>query len=81
MNDIFFFLSKKTAEFKPVPFQQSEEFDYMLALKQEFLGNIRKSPFYLQAAHKKRDLERYSDKYQTTSEVSGKWEPGMIDWC
>ncbi|XP_048736447.1 DNA-directed RNA polymerase III subunit RPC7-like isoform X2 [Ostrea edulis] len=66
-----------TAEFKPVPFQPSEEFEYMRALKQEFLGNIRKSPFYLQATHKKRDIERYSDKYQAVTEVNGKWKP---DW-
>ncbi|XP_061174377.1 DNA-directed RNA polymerase III subunit RPC7-like [Saccostrea echinata] len=65
------------AEFKPIPFEQSEEFDYMLALKQEFLGNIRKSPFYLQAANKKKDIERYSDKYQVITEVNGKWKP---DW-
>lgn len=66
-----------TADFKPVPFQQSEEYDYMLALKQEFLGNMRKSPFFLQASHKRKDIERYSDKYQAAAEVNGKWKP---DW-
>lgn len=66
-----------TADFKPVPFQQSEEYDYMLALKQEFLGNMRKSPFFFQASHKRKDIERYSDKYQAAAEVNGKWKP---DW-
>lgn len=49
----------------------------MLALKQEFLGNMRKSPFFLQASHKRKDIERYSDKYQAAAEVNGKWKP---DW-
>ncbi|GAB1609090.1 DNA-directed RNA polymerase III subunit RPC7-like [Argonauta hians] len=51
-------------EFKAVPLLQGEEYDYMLALKQEFRGTIRESPFFLKVTEKKKDIHRYSDKYQ-----------------
>ncbi|XP_045216152.2 DNA-directed RNA polymerase III subunit RPC7-like [Mercenaria mercenaria] len=53
-----------TQEFKPVPLAHSEDYEYMLALKQEFIATLHKSPYYLKLDDKKRDIERYSDKYQ-----------------
>lgn len=53
-----------TQEFKSVPLSQSEDYEYMLALKQEFIATLHKSPYYLKLNDKRRDIERYSDKYQ-----------------
>lgn len=53
----------QTQEFKPVPLSQTEDYEYMLALKQEFIATLHKSPYYLKLDDKKRDIERYSDKY------------------
>ncbi|KAL5004539.1 hypothetical protein ScPMuIL_017995 [Solemya velum] len=63
--------------FKPIALLQGEDYEYMLALKQEFRGTIRKSPFYLLPPEKKRDIERYSDKYQLGNDALKEWEP---DW-
>lgn len=49
----------------------------MLALKQEFVGTLHKSPYYLKMDEKKQDIERYSDKYQLDQQDSGEvFQPG-----
>ncbi|TRY59357.1 hypothetical protein DNTS_016623 [Danionella cerebrum] len=65
-------------EQKPVPLQAGEEAEYMLALKQEFRGAMRNLPFYIRPAAPRRDVERYSDKYQRSesSDNSLEWKPG-----
>ncbi|XP_036368700.1 DNA-directed RNA polymerase III subunit RPC7-like isoform X1 [Octopus sinensis] len=68
-------------ELKAVPLLQGEEYDYMLALKQEFRGTIRESPFYLKVTEKKKDIHRYSDKYQNSgNDGNSCFQPGLIDW-
>uniref|UniRef100_A0A8B9HWZ6 DNA-directed RNA polymerase III subunit n=1 Tax=Astyanax mexicanus TaxID=7994 RepID=A0A8B9HWZ6_ASTMX len=64
-------------EHKPVPLQTSEEAEYMLALKQEFRGAMKTLPFYIRPAAPKKDVERYSDKYQSTepSDNTIEWTP------
>lgn len=64
-------------EFKPVPLQTGEERNYLLALKQEFRGTMKELPYYVHPREKKKDIERYSDKYQTGQDNSISWEP---DW-
>lgn len=64
-------------DFKPVPLETGEDYDYMVALKQEFRGTVRKSVFYLKPSEKAKDIERYSDKYQQAQEAAEKWTP---DW-
>lgn len=64
-------------ELKAVPLLQGEEYEYMLALKQEFRGTIHESPFYLKITEKKKDIHRYSDKYQSSLDNNNLWEP---DW-
>ncbi|XP_062848481.1 RNA polymerase III subunit GL b [Trichomycterus rosablanca] len=66
-------------EHKPVPLQTGEEAEYMLALKQEFRGAMKSLPFYIQPAAPKKDVERYSDKYQNAdpSDNTSEWIP---DW-
>lgn len=51
----------------------------MLALKQEFRGAMKTLPFYIRPAAPKKDVERYSDKYQSTepSDNTIEWTP---DW-
>ncbi|CAG5134943.1 unnamed protein product [Candidula unifasciata] len=58
-------------QFKPVPLPQSSDLDYMLALKQELRESFHKSPFYIKAPKKVKDIERYSDKYQPGLNDSG----------
>ncbi|MEE6521068.1 hypothetical protein FKM82_019092 [Ascaphus truei] len=62
-------------DFKPVPLQTGEELEYMLALKQELRGAMKGLPYYIKPAAPKKDVERYSDKYQTSGPVDN-----AIDW-
>ncbi|XP_029479430.1 DNA-directed RNA polymerase III subunit RPC7-like [Oncorhynchus nerka] len=64
-------------EHKPVPLVMGEEAEYMLALKQEFRGNMKNLPFYVRPAVSKKDVERYSDKYQNSepSDNTIEWNP------
>ncbi|GAA6083564.1 hypothetical protein Q7C36_006820 [Tachysurus vachellii] len=66
-------------EHKPLPLQTGEEAEYMLALKQEFRGAMKTLPFYIRPAAPKKDVERYSDKYQNMepSDNTIEWSP---DW-
>lgn len=66
-------------EHKPIPLQTSEEAEYMLALKQELRGAMKSLPFYIRPAAPKKDVERYSDKYQSSEPTDNtiEWDP---DW-
>uniref|UniRef100_A0A4W4G378 DNA-directed RNA polymerase III subunit n=1 Tax=Electrophorus electricus TaxID=8005 RepID=A0A4W4G378_ELEEL len=66
-------------EHKPVPLQTGEEAEYMLALKQEIRGTMKTLPFYIRPVAPKKDVERYSDKYQNgePSDNTIEWSP---DW-
>ncbi|XP_064620580.1 DNA-directed RNA polymerase III subunit RPC7-like [Lineus longissimus] len=66
-------------QFKPAPLKTGEELDYLLALKQEFRGTVRESPFFIKPLERRRDVERYSDKYQLNQNGDSniRWEP---DW-
>ncbi|XP_077989061.1 DNA-directed RNA polymerase III subunit RPC7-like [Glandiceps talaboti] len=57
-------------EFKPVPLLSGEDYDYMLALKQEYRGTMRESPYFIKPSGKRKDIYRYSDKYQTNGNSS-----------
>nr|XP_033802599.1 DNA-directed RNA polymerase III subunit RPC7-like [Geotrypetes seraphini] len=62
-------------EYKPVPLLTGEEVEYMLALKQELRGAMKNLPYYVKPAAPKKDVERYSDKYQTSGPIDS-----AIDW-
>ncbi|XP_029436483.1 DNA-directed RNA polymerase III subunit RPC7-like [Rhinatrema bivittatum] len=62
-------------EYKPVPLLTGEEVEYMLALKQELRGAMKSLPYYVKPAAPKKDVERYSDKYQTSGPIDS-----AIDW-
>ncbi|XP_078390297.1 DNA-directed RNA polymerase III subunit RPC7-like isoform X3 [Cetorhinus maximus] len=66
-------------EFKAVPLHVGEEAEYMLALKQELRGAMRSLPYYVKPAAPKKDIERYSDKYQSSGPTDNtiEWNP---DW-
>nr|XP_054754333.1 DNA-directed RNA polymerase III subunit RPC7-like [Lytechinus pictus] len=65
-------------EFSPAPLPTNEGDNYMYLLKQEFRGYLRESPYYIKPLNKKKDIERYSDKYQVGSGDNGiEWQP---DW-
>ncbi|PIK61604.1 putative DNA-directed RNA polymerase III subunit RPC7-like isoform X2 [Apostichopus japonicus] len=61
-------------QFKPVPLASGESYEYMLLLKQEFRGSMRDSPFYIKPLDKKKDIQRYSDKYQSQTS-DDQWIP------
>ncbi|XP_071844194.1 DNA-directed RNA polymerase III subunit RPC7-like [Apostichopus japonicus] len=61
-------------QFKPVPLASGESYEYMLLLKQEFRGSMRDSPFYIKPLDKKKDIQRYSDKYQSQTN-DDQWIP------
>lgn len=62
-------------EFRPVPLPSGEEGEYVLALKQELRGAMRQLPYFIRPAVPKRDVERYSDKYQMSGPIDN-----AIDW-
>ncbi|XP_053331102.1 DNA-directed RNA polymerase III subunit RPC7-like [Spea bombifrons] len=62
-------------EYKPVPLLMGEEVEYMLALKQELRGGMKTLPYFIKPAAPKKDVERYSDKYQMSGPVDN-----AIDW-
>uniref|UniRef100_A0A8C6UAH0 DNA-directed RNA polymerase III subunit RPC7-like n=1 Tax=Neogobius melanostomus TaxID=47308 RepID=A0A8C6UAH0_9GOBI len=62
-------------EMKPLPLAGGEQVEYLLALKQELRGASRSLPSFLQPAAKRRDVQRYSDKYH--QEPDQDWTP---DW-
>ncbi|KAM9243621.1 DNA-directed RNA polymerase III subunit RPC7-like isoform 2-T2 [Dugong dugon] len=62
-------------EFHPVPLPSGEEGEYVLALKQELRGAMRQLPYFIRPAVPKRDVERYSDKYQMSGPIDN-----AIDW-
>uniref|UniRef100_W5MNJ0 DNA-directed RNA polymerase III subunit n=1 Tax=Lepisosteus oculatus TaxID=7918 RepID=W5MNJ0_LEPOC len=66
-------------ENKPVPLQAGEEAEYMLALKQELRGAMKNLPYFVRPAVPKKDVERYSDKYQSSEPTDNtiEWTP---DW-
>ncbi|XP_060760500.1 RNA polymerase III subunit GL a [Neoarius graeffei] len=64
-------------QFRPVPLQTGEEVEYMLALKQELRASSKNLPFHIQPSAPKKDVARYSDKYQTAEPKHSEWTP---DW-
>ena len=65
-------------QFKPLPLKIGEEWDYLLAVKQEFIAHMQESPYYLIPVEQRKDVERYTDKYQLGHRESDRWEPEGI---
>lgn len=51
-------------ERKPLPIIESNEMNYLVELKRDFAEYMRESPNYIQPIAQKKDIERYSDRYQ-----------------
>ncbi|XP_051949395.1 RNA polymerase III subunit GL a [Xyrauchen texanus] len=62
-------------QFRPVPLHTGEEVEYMLALKQELRASSKNLPFHVRTARTKKDVARYSDKYQ-----NGEPRNNIIEW-
>lgn len=66
---------------KPLELRNSEVDEYLLTVKQDVREFMRKSPFHLKAGSNRREIQRYSDRYQEVkdSEIDNVlgWEP---DW-
>lgn len=61
------------------PLLTGEKYDYLQALKQEYRNTAIESPFYVKVDTRRRDVERYTDKYQQSSnnDYDIQWKP---DW-
>lgn len=71
------FVSLQPLDYKPVPVEKREESSYLLELKQEYRSAMKDSPFYIKTLERKKDIERYSDKYQMNGQDGNSaWEPG-----
>ncbi|KAM6034848.1 DNA-directed RNA polymerase III subunit RPC7 isoform 7-T9 [Theristicus caerulescens] len=62
---------------KPVPLKTGEDEDYMLALKQDLRGTMKKMPYFLAVEEDHEAIERYSKKYQDSEKEHATWTP---DW-
>ncbi|XP_069736688.1 DNA-directed RNA polymerase III subunit RPC7 isoform X2 [Phaenicophaeus curvirostris] len=60
---------------KPVPLKTGEDEDYMLALKQDLRGTMKKMPYFLAVEEDREAIERYSNKYSEKEHAT--WTP---DW-
>lgn len=56
----------------PLPLQDDPEIDYLLKLKRDYRNVLQESEYYFKNYEVKRDIERYSDKYNATN---------LYDWC
>ncbi|XP_050840537.1 DNA-directed RNA polymerase III subunit RPC7-like isoform X2 [Serinus canaria] len=65
-------------ERRAAPLPGGEEGEYMLALKQELRRAMKGLPYFVKPGAPRRDIERYSDKYQLSSPVDNAidWNPG-----
>ncbi|KFO99563.1 DNA-directed RNA polymerase III subunit RPC7, partial [Calypte anna] len=62
---------------KPVPLKTGEDEDYMLALKQDLRGAMKKMPYFLAVEEDREVIERYSKKYHDSEKEHATWTP---DW-
>ncbi|XP_065512828.1 DNA-directed RNA polymerase III subunit RPC7 [Caloenas nicobarica] len=60
---------------KPVPLKTGEDEDYMLALKQDLRGTMKRMPYFLAVEEDCEAIERYSKKYSEKEHAT--WTP---DW-
>ncbi|KAL2715095.1 hypothetical protein V1478_014793 [Vespula squamosa] len=51
-------------EYKPLTFSITNEMSYLLELKRDYTEFLRESPYNVQPIELKKDIERYSDRYQ-----------------
>ncbi|KFO27796.1 DNA-directed RNA polymerase III subunit RPC7 [Fukomys damarensis] len=63
-------------DYKPVPLKTGESEDYMLALKQELRGTMKRKPYFIEKPEEKPDIERYSKKYMQT--YKEEWIPADL---
>ncbi|XP_010071277.1 PREDICTED: DNA-directed RNA polymerase III subunit RPC7, partial [Pterocles gutturalis] len=62
---------------KPVPLKTGEDEDYMLALKQDLRGTMKRMPYFLAVEEDREVIERYSKKYHDSEKEHAAWTP---DW-
>ncbi|XP_011298286.1 DNA-directed RNA polymerase III subunit RPC7-like [Fopius arisanus] len=66
-------------EYKAPPFQLTVELSYLLQLKRDFGEALRESPNNVQPIAVKKDIERYSDRYQDMMVDKSTYEQ-RYDW-
>ena len=49
---------------RAVPLAKGSNYDFLLSLKQEYRANMKESLYYIKPNEKRRDIDRYSDKFQ-----------------
>nr|XP_028605409.1 DNA-directed RNA polymerase III subunit RPC7 isoform X1 [Podarcis muralis] len=69
-----------TTDYKPIPLKTGEDADYLLALKQELRGAMKRTPYFMTKKNESEGfvpVERYSKKYLQMNEKDLEWTP---DW-
>ncbi|OPJ75599.1 DNA-directed RNA polymerase III subunit RPC7 [Patagioenas fasciata monilis] len=69
------FSNFESTDNKPVPLKTGEDEDYMLALKQDLRGTMKRMPYFLAVEEDCEAIERYSKKYSEKKHAM--WTP---DW-
>ncbi|KAM5194218.1 DNA-directed RNA polymerase III subunit RPC7 isoform 2-T2 [Mantella aurantiaca] len=66
-------------DYKAAALVAGEEHDYLLALKQELRGNLKKMPYYMRKGVEKQSIEKYITKYEIEAEkkFNKEWVPGV----
>ncbi|XP_018414738.1 PREDICTED: DNA-directed RNA polymerase III subunit RPC7 [Nanorana parkeri] len=66
-------------DYKAASLLEGEEQDYLLALKRELRGNMKRLPYYIRKGVEKQSIEKYITKYEVEAErkLHEDWVP---DW-
>ena len=64
LSDLKHLFYLQVNEVKAVPLASGDRYNYLLALKQEYRANMKESIYYIKVDEKRKDIERYSDKFQ-----------------
>ena len=62
---------------RPLELSNTETDEYLLSVKQDLRQFMKQSPFFLKAGSDKKEIQRYSDKYQ---EVKSSEIDNFLDW-
>ncbi|XP_015171599.1 PREDICTED: DNA-directed RNA polymerase III subunit RPC7-like [Polistes dominula] len=66
-------------EYKPLPFTITNEMSYLLELKRDFAEYLKESSFNVRPIEVKKDVERYSDRFQDLMTDKSSYET-KYDW-
>ena len=66
--------------YRPLPLESTDTDEYLLALKRDYLDYLKDSPAFFQPVIVKNDIERFSDRYETTAQSQKFLSDAPFEW-